>query len=62
MIYTVDVAPNFATRAGYLLAEMATNQAYYSWELKSTVNKLMKKDIELLNRRHLEARKSTLKQ
>ncbi|TPP65331.1 Cytochrome b-c1 complex subunit 2 mitochondrial, partial [Fasciola gigantica] len=55
MIYTVDVAPNFASRAGYLLAEMATGQAFYSWELKSTANKLMKKDIELFNRRNLEA-------
>ncbi|VDP94569.1 unnamed protein product [Echinostoma caproni] len=60
MIYTVDVAPNFVSRAGYLLAEMATNPAYYAWELKSHTNKLMKKDIELLNRRNLEARKSRL--
>ncbi|KAF5403133.1 hypothetical protein PHET_03291 [Paragonimus heterotremus] len=55
MIYTVDVAPNFATRAGYLLARMATGTSYYEWELKSTAYKLMRKDIDLLNRRNLPA-------
>ncbi|KAA3676109.1 ubiquinol-cytochrome c reductase core subunit 2 [Paragonimus westermani] len=55
MIYTVDVAPNFATRAGYLLARMATGTSYYEWELKSTAYKLMHKDIDLLNRRNLPA-------
>ncbi|CAH8580633.1 unnamed protein product, partial [Dicrocoelium dendriticum] len=55
MIYTVDVAPNLASRAGYLLAEMATGVAYYHWELKSVANKLMLRDIDLLQRRQFPA-------
>ncbi|KER20456.1 hypothetical protein T265_15312, partial [Opisthorchis viverrini] len=55
MIYTVDVAPNLVSRAGSILAELATGSVFYHWELKSIANKLMKKDIDLLNRRHLPA-------
>lgn len=56
IIYAVDVAPNLATRAGSLLAEMATDTSFYEWELKSTVNKLVQKDVDLLHRRHFDAR------
>lgn len=52
-IYTVDVAPNLAKRAGYLLAHMATKPAYYEWELKDTVYKLMHTDVNILTRRNL---------
>ncbi|TGZ71789.1 hypothetical protein CRM22_002483 [Opisthorchis felineus] len=55
MIYTVDVAPNLVSRAGSILAELATGSAFYHWELKSIANKLMNKDIDLLNRRYLPA-------
>ncbi|KAH8874380.1 Cytochrome b-c1 complex subunit 2 mitochondrial [Schistosoma japonicum] len=53
MIYTVDVAPNFAVRAGYLLCSMASASCYYSWELNDIVYKLMRKDVDTLNRRNL---------
>ncbi|CAH8863475.1 unnamed protein product [Trichobilharzia szidati] len=52
-IYTVDVAPNFATRAGHLLCNMASSPCYYGWELKDTVYHLMRKDVDILNRRNL---------
>ncbi|KAK4468756.1 hypothetical protein MN116_007930 [Schistosoma mekongi] len=53
MIYTVDVAPNLAIRAGYLLCSMASSPCYYSWELNDIVYKLMRKDVDTLNRRDL---------
>ncbi|CAH8590180.1 unnamed protein product [Schistosoma intercalatum] len=53
MIYTVDVAPNFASRAGFLLCSMASSPCYYAWELKDIVYKLMNKDVDILNRRNL---------
>uniref|UniRef100_A0A5K4FEC2 Peptidase_M16 domain-containing protein n=1 Tax=Schistosoma mansoni TaxID=6183 RepID=A0A5K4FEC2_SCHMA len=53
MIYTIDVAPNFASRSGFLLCSMASSPCYYAWELKDIVYKLMSKDVDILNRRNL---------
>ncbi|BHF78239.1 hypothetical protein SprV_0602135100 [Sparganum proliferum] len=55
LIYTVDVAANLAPRAGHLLAHMATHTLFYDWELKDLTYKLMQKDIDILNRRRLDA-------
>ncbi|KAL3314623.1 ubiquinol-cytochrome c reductase core subunit 1 [Cichlidogyrus casuarinus] len=52
-IYTVDVAPNLVSRAGYLLAHMATAPAFYEWELKDVVHPLMKHDIDVVQRRNM---------
>lgn len=55
-LYTVDVAPNLVKRATYLLCRMATTPLYQEWEIKD-VYKVMKKDVEILNRRKLNDRK-----
>ncbi|VDD74409.1 unnamed protein product [Mesocestoides corti] len=55
IIYSVDVAPNLAPRAGYILATMATRTAFYEWELKDQAHKLMRKDIDIFNRRQFDA-------
>uniref|UniRef100_A0A183TBT4 Cytochrome b-c1 complex subunit 2, mitochondrial n=1 Tax=Schistocephalus solidus TaxID=70667 RepID=A0A183TBT4_SCHSO len=55
LIYTIDVAANLAPRAGHLLAHMATHTLFYDWELKDLTYKLMQKDIDILNRRRLDA-------
>ncbi len=54
LIYTVDVAPNLAQRAGHILATVATRTAFYDWELKDLAYKYMRKDIDLLNRRQFD--------
>lgn len=51
----MDVAPNLASRAGLILATMATRTAFFDWELRDHVYKLMHKDIEMLNRRRFDA-------
>nr|CDS26986.2 Cytochrome b c1 complex subunit 2 [Hymenolepis microstoma] len=55
MIYSIDVAPNLASRAGLILATIATKTTFYDWELKDNVYKLMKKDLDMLNRRRFDA-------
>lgn len=55
MIYSIDVAPNLASRAGLILATIATKTSFYDWELKDNVYKLMRKDIDMLNRRRFDA-------
>ncbi|CAH8616690.1 unnamed protein product [Heterobilharzia americana] len=52
-IYTVDIAPNFAVRAGHLLCCMAFSPCYYAWELQDIVYRLMRKDVDILNRQNL---------
>lgn len=55
MIYSIDVAPNLASRAGLILSTMATKTTFYDWELKDNVYKLMRKDIDMLYRRRFDA-------
>ncbi|VDM33385.1 unnamed protein product [Hydatigera taeniaeformis] len=55
MIYSMDVAPNLASRAGLILATMATRTAFFDWELRDQVYRLMHKDIDMLNRRRFDA-------
>ncbi|KAM3184050.1 hypothetical protein ACTXT7_009168, partial [Hymenolepis weldensis] len=55
MIYSIDVAPNLASRAGLILATIATKTSFYDWELKDNVYKLMRKDVDMLNRRRFDA-------
>ncbi|KAM7533876.1 hypothetical protein Aperf_G00000116002 [Anoplocephala perfoliata] len=55
MIYSIDVAPDLASRAGLILATMATKTTFYEWELKDQAYKLMRKDIDILNRRRFDA-------
>ncbi|VDN99862.1 unnamed protein product [Rodentolepis nana] len=55
MIYSIDVAPNLASRAGLILATIATKTTFYDWELKDNVYKLMRKDLDMLNRRRFDA-------
>lgn len=56
LIYSVDVAPNLASRAGHILTNMATKTSFYDWELRDQAYKLMRMDIDVINRRKLDAR------
>ncbi|KAL5107192.1 Cytochrome b-c1 complex subunit 2 mitochondrial [Taenia crassiceps] len=43
------------SRAALILATMATRTAFFDWELRDQVYKLMKKDIDMVNRRRFDA-------